>query len=520
MTLAKAAQAEDRIYLGISGKSDVNGPAGERKSHAAKGLPRRQLAEDIGWAMERHGAGGAGDRLSSDPTMSAVGGISSPVSASLDARQNRRCRIQLRADIEDAKPEAPPSDEFKRQASHKAKIRRFNRQRAAQCLLPEYRALAGCMRNAFYREARPGVDVILNTDSGRARFGNVQTCGSVWACPVCAHRITEERRADLQAAITVHAMKGNRVLMVTLTFPHEARTPLKELRRKQQKALKDFNSMRRYRRLLDAVGWIGSVKATEVTHGENGWHPHVHTLLFVGAMPETELLEILEGARDLWARAVFKAGLGHINEHGFDVRGGDKAAEYVAKYGHEPKEETAQAFGWTAAHEMTKAPVKNTHGKNSRTPFALLDDYLKGDAQSGALFVEYVEAMKGSRQLYWSPDLRNRLKLDAERTDEEIAADAHPEEPQTETADPQIEEERHEEIVCTLSEMEWKTILRANVRGHVLVLAERHGAAGVRYLLDLLRGKPPKDDDGFAWIVDLVGWKGMRQWTNRQHYPV
>lgn len=498
MTLAKAAQAEDRIYLGISGKSDVNGPAGERKSHAAKRLPRRQLAEDMGEGGPCHAA--AADPASPKPAMAA-------------AR-----RGQLRADIAEARPTAPEADEFKRRASHKSKIRRFNRQRAAQRLMPDYKALAGCMRNPFYRETRPGVDVILNADSGRARFGNVQTCGSVWACPVCAHRITEERRADLQAAITMHAMKGNRVLMMTLTFPHESRTPLKELRKKQQKALKDFNAMRRYRRLLEAVGWIGSVRAAEVTYGDNGWHPHVHTLLFVGAMPEAELLEILEGARALWARAVFKAGLGHVNEHGFDVRGGDKAAEYVAKYGHEPKDETAQTFGWTAAHELTKAPVKNAHGKNSRTPFALLDDYLKGDAQAGALFVEYVEAMKGTRQLYWSPELRNRLGLAAERADEEIAADAHPEEEQPEKAEP-LEEERREEIVCTLSEKEWKAILRANMRGQVLVLAERHGAAGVHYLLDLLQGKPPKDDDGFAWIVDLVGWKGMRQWTNRQHYP-
>ncbi|MGA7181450.1 MAG: hypothetical protein WBX11_17945 [Thiobacillaceae bacterium] len=62
-------------------------------------------------------------------------------------------------------------------------------------------------------------------------------------------------------------------------------------------------------------------------------YPHIHVLLFVGK--HEDAAEVVSSARDLRAKAVIKAGLGQINEHGFDVRGGDYAAEYIAKFGKE-----------------------------------------------------------------------------------------------------------------------------------------------------------------------------------------
>ena len=46
---------------------------------------------------------------------------------------------------------------------------------------------------------------------------------------------------------------------------------------------------------------------------------------------------------------------------------------------------------------------------------------MKDDEQAGVLFQEYGAAMKGKRQLRWSPGLRNYLGLGAEATDEELA---------------------------------------------------------------------------------------------------
>lgn len=365
------------------------------------------------------------------------------------------------------------------------RAQRYELQAEARRLLPEYKALGECHRNVHYRESAPGVDIRLNMETGKAHFTNVVTCHSVWACPICAHKITEERRAELQAAINAHAMNGGRVALLTLTFPHEWHSPLADLLKDFSSALSSFWSYRSTKNILEQAGWIGSVRAMEVTHGRNGWHPHVHVLLFIG-QAESDALAVLEHFRDWWGKAVAKAGLGQVNEHGFDVRGGDKAADYVAKYGHEPQE-----TGWTVAHELTKTPVKQARAKDSRTPFGLLRDSMKGDAEAGAAFVEYVNAFKGKRQLFWSPKLREKLGLAQERTDEEIAADADANVPAMET-------------VGTLNKQQWRTVLEYNARGQVLIMAERHGWNGVLWLLEDLRRRPPREVGDFSFVAVLM----------------
>lgn len=370
--------------------------------------------------------------------------------------------------------------------SQKGKITRYKLQRQAQRLMPEYRNLGACGRNVQYRDVAPGVDVYRNKNTGKAHFANVTTCKSVWACPVCAGKITEERRAELQQAVELHARTGGKVLLMTLTFPHERDDNLKDLLKAQSAAMSKFNATRAYRNLLNAVGGIGSVRALEVTHGENGWHPHIHTLLFVGK--HEDAAEVISRARDLWSKAVIKAGLGQINEHGFDVRGGDYAAEYIAKFGKEPDE-----AGWGITHELTKAPVKMGRKASSRTPFQLLAESLAGDDQAGALFVEYVQAFKGKRQLFWSPGLRDKLGMAKEKTDEEILAEAEEQQAEPET-----------ELMGTLRFDDWRLVLSRDARGEVLAVAERHGWPGVQWFLEKLKTLPPSDDGGFDWEATLV----------------
>ena len=38
----------------------------------------------------------------------------------------------------------------------------------------------------------------------KAHYSNLQRCGSVWHCPVCASIITEKRRAEIKKAIDAH----------------------------------------------------------------------------------------------------------------------------------------------------------------------------------------------------------------------------------------------------------------------------------------------------------------------------
>ena len=61
------------------------------------------------------------------------------------------------------------------------------------------------------------VDIIQG--EGGAFYRGVMACGSVWLCPVCASRITEGRRQELQQALSENT--DLIPVMITATLQHE-----------------------------------------------------------------------------------------------------------------------------------------------------------------------------------------------------------------------------------------------------------------------------------------------------------
>ncbi|HHJ14265.1 MAG TPA: hypothetical protein ENJ79_07790 [Gammaproteobacteria bacterium] len=355
----------------------------------------------------------------------------------------------VRAAEEDAAARSPEA----------AKARRWKLQRVAQGLLRQER-VAHCQRSV---SSDVGVSVYRTGDG--AHFAGVVTCGSVWHCPVCAAKITEGRREELQHATTEHARHGGAVYLITYTFRHHEGEDLGENVKAFSEALRKLKATRAYKRAMEDAGAIGTVRALEVTHGENGWHPHVHELVFA----DEGAIEALEAIRPLWTKAVRKVGLSAALEHGFDVRGGDYAAEYVAKFGHEPGEER----GWSAAREVAKAASKRARGPKGMTPFALLEAAGAGDHKAAVLFQEYALVFKGRRQLFWSPGLKDRLKVQ-EATDAELAE--------------RVQEDP--ELVAVVSLEDWRHVLRHDARFELLQVAARYGERGVHAFLARIRGAP------------------------------
>ncbi len=152
---------------------------------------------------------------------------------------------------------------------------RYQLQRGAQGLLP-WERVAHCQRSTM---SASGVGV-FRTAAGGASFSNLATCGSMWHCPVCAAKITEVRRQELQAAITAWALKGGEVYLATQTFPHLNHQPIAANLEKFSAAQKKYKQSKPYLRIMKLAGCVGSIVAKEVTHGANGWHPHTHTRLF------------------------------------------------------------------------------------------------------------------------------------------------------------------------------------------------------------------------------------------------
>lgn len=300
-------------------------------------------------------------------------------------------------------------------------------------------------------------------------YKGLATCGSVWACPLCASKIQERRRQEVAAAI-LHASAIERApVMVSFTFPHRVDQPLALLLRLQAQAIAYMRGRRQYMAAMLRVGNAGRIRALEVTHGLNGWHPHTHELLFVDSkMPSAWLRETLA---DLWLKACTRVGLfrpGLDDEaaflrHSVDVRAGDEGvASYLAKLDDQSK--------WTTAHELTKSSSKQ--GKRTgQHPFALAMQ-----ASTSALFLEYVQAMKGQRQLVWSRGLKAAVGIE-DRSDEEVAAE------ETATVSASIPIQR----------AQWRVVLGNDARWEVLDAARRGGASEVEaYIaaLDGVQGEP------------------------------
>jgi hypothetical protein len=87
---------------------------------------------------------------------------------------------------------------------------RWQLQREARALLPNER-VAFCMR----RVRATKVDVLYSPDHQSAHYGGLMVCGSVWLCPLCAAKIAERRRIELEQAITRCIANGGTVYLAT-----------------------------------------------------------------------------------------------------------------------------------------------------------------------------------------------------------------------------------------------------------------------------------------------------------------
>lgn len=335
-------------------------------------------------------------------------------------------------------------------------VYRFAMQAAARELLPR-EAVSTCMRGVVPMPDGQAVSVLYAPVSQAAHYGGLQCCKSVWHCPVCAAKISERRREELTEATK---QWPGPMLLVTYTLQHDATEPLFEVLAALKKARRLLMSGRAAKAFNEQYGIAGMVRALELTHGENGWHPHLHCLLFLDN--QIDLLGFEMGMKQRWSQAVALTGKYASWANGCDVRFTDAdIAEYIAKFGREPK--------WTRAHELTKA-VSKMGKRGGRTPMQLLADHLEGDKAAGRLWLQYAVNFKGERQLFWSHGLRARLQLTEEKTDEEIA----------------IEQEEIAVVLASLSVGAWRVVLANDARAELLFAASTGDTIAVQALLSKL----------------------------------
>ena len=319
--------------------------------------------------------------------------------------------------------------------------------------------------------------VMRSLDGAKARVGSIKTCGSVWACPVCAAKVAEVRRRELTHAMVQHTAQGGHAYLLTFTFPHYMGQMLAELMAPFDKARQSFQNSKGWKKVMGKEGTanrIGGVTSLEVTYGiGNGWHPHLHMLVFcdAGAFGEGDADEAgrlssaaIDYFRGEWVRLLEKRGLVDGNnrqwagQYALDVRGGKGAAEYIAKWGHDER--------WGMSRELTSSHAKtgkrDTWGtRDHYTPFQMLALSAAGDGHATCAFREFVTAFDGKRMLTWSPGLKDHFGI--EDMDDDTAA-----------AEQELDLET-ENMVGVINQDQLTRLVSHGAYGHFLAFIAEHG---------------------------------------------
>lgn len=302
-----------------------------------------------------------------------------------------------------------------------------------------------------------GMRVQGDGDDRFAGYSHVARCGSVWSCPTCSAKIAAVRASELAEGLTLWGKAGKGLTFVTLTMRHHKGQRLADLwdgvssawaaitrgaawtgskcrgTRKNEEGRPCGGGCKHQLGDKARFGIVGTVRATEVTHGKNGWHVHLHVLVFTKE-PLSDSADEGPGddAGDLgiamfmrWKKRLVKEGFAApmMLQGGLDVQtvSGEaaerKVGEYLAKA-------TYEGAGWETAGGATKK------GRGSgRSPFQILHD-LRTTGEGLDLWTEWERGSKGRRQIVWSRGLfetvfgmTRKEMTDQEAVDEEMGGD-------------------------------------------------------------------------------------------------
>ncbi|MFI1452157.1 replication protein [Streptomyces virginiae] len=377
-------------------------------------------------------------------------------------------------------------------------------------------ACGGCGRRVL--DPDTGVIYAKSTRGYVVTIGLVR-CGRIWFCPECSSAIRRGRTEEIKTGALRHLAAGGTLAVVVLTARHNRTTDLGDLVSAiwggpllgdsgapvLDRSGKPRRAPGAYQRMLTApafygrpearrtrkdgstyarpaedgirhrIGYVGMVRAAEVTRSqENGYHPHLNLLVFLGGTlsgtpakgivtahfepSANSLTEWEDWLRGMWAGALKRAdpafepstdcnkrdckcgGKGHgVMVH--IVRSADDEAliEYLTKnQDGKPRsrpdsvdQDLAAATG--AAMETTRADTKTGRGRASMTPFQLLyrlwdievaglgSDAAEGygtPAQLRAWWAQYEDALSGRRAIEWTRGLRRHVDLDGDDDEE------------------------------------------------------------------------------------------------------
>jgi len=264
------------------------------------------------------------------------------------------------------------------------------------------------------RSLSAGVPV-AGKSSGAVHVGAAK-CGSPWSCPQCAPTINEGRATEIDEGLSTYLAAGGRAWFVTVTVSHKLGDHLADVLKLVSSSWRALCTSRRWADFKSS-GYVGQIKAVEITHGANGWHPYLHVLI------------LTDGSESIEQDRQRLRALGTVFSQRVAARGGRSDVTSSASPGWNVRPVldvagiadylTKVEGGWGAGLEVARGDVKLARGSSS-TPFQLLADARSGDKAAWELFAIYERVTAGKRRLLWSRGLKSRLGVE-DLSDEDLA---------------------------------------------------------------------------------------------------
>lgn len=267
--------------------------------------------------------------------------------------------------------------------------------------------------DGVYRTSDDCAHVEVRESGGRVRFKGVWYCGNGYMCLRCGP-VVARFYGEVLTEVVRRWQKENgwgSVLLLTVTMPHKSYQSLEWLHEALQGAWSDvFSSGTRKDRWRAKFDYDGFYRAFDLTHGEkNGWHPHLHSLLFLlRELDEQELVALqLE---------LFKAFKARLEAKGLEApmlefvrlevpRSSKSLSKYLAK---------CAGMGMSDAERLSMEVAgsgikRRRHGKKGRrTLREILEDTADfGGEDNEALFKEVVRGLAFKR--LWGRSTKGKL---------------------------------------------------------------------------------------------------------------
>lgn len=260
--------------------------------------------------------------------------------------------------------------------------------------------------------------VLKRSTDGYVYASGLVTCGSPWSCLSCSYKIRAKRARHVAQAVAAHLEAGGGVLFGTFTMSHDRGEPLEGLWKILSRGWAHMTAGRQWVTFKQTFGLVGSIKAVEVTHGGNGWHPHLHVLFFVDAPMndfdrEDDYRLFRRSLRQRWIQW-FKCKQGRNVSQEFGTRFEPVKADESDKIG---------TYCTKVGYELAMADTKIGRNEGQRHPFAIAHDAAQyGDKADVILLREWIVGSKRKRSIHWSGDqIKAYVTDDTDKTDNELA---------------------------------------------------------------------------------------------------